>query len=109
PGVPYPTYRAAIIVVGVAVAILLWVLVTRTRLGMLIRAGASNRTMVGALGVNIRLLDTLVFGLGAALAGLAGLIAGPIYSVQPGMGEEILRSEEHTSELQSRFDLVCRL
>ena len=90
PGVPYPTYRAAIIVVGVAVAILLWVLVTRTRLGMLIRAGASNRTMVGALGVNIRLLDTLVFGLGAALAGLAGLIAGPIYSVQPGMGEEIL-------------------
>ena len=90
PGVSYPTYRAAIIVVGVAVAILLWVLVTRTRLGMLIRAGASNRTMVGALGVNIRLLDTLVFGLGAALAGLAGLIAGPIYSVQPGMGEEIL-------------------
>jgi len=90
PGVPYPTYRAAIIVVGVAVAILLWALVTRTRLGMLIRAGASNRTMVGALGVNIRLLYTLVFGLGAALAGLAGLMAGPIYSVQPGMGEEIL-------------------
>src|SRR5712664_3463078 len=90
PGVPYPTYRAAIIVVGVAVAILLWALVTRTRLGMLIRAGASNRTMVGALGVNIRLLYTLVFGLGAALAGLAGLMAGPIYSVQPGMGEQIL-------------------
>ncbi|PYM95596.1 MAG: branched-chain amino acid ABC transporter permease [Candidatus Rokuibacteriota bacterium] len=90
PGVPYPTYRAAIIVVGVAVAILLWALVTRTRLGMLIRAGASNRTMVSALGVNIRLLYTLVFGLGAALAGLAGLMAGPIYSVQPGMGEEIL-------------------
>src|SRR5205814_669390 len=74
PGVPYPTYRAAIIVVGVAVAILLWVLVTRTRLGMLIRAGASNRTMVGALGVNIRLLDTTVFGLGGALAlGVGGL------------------------------------
>ena len=90
PGLPYPTYRAAIILVGVAVAVLLWVLVTRTRLGMLIRAGASNRTMVGALGVNIRLLYTLVFGLGAALAGLAGLMAGPIYSVQPGMGEEIL-------------------
>src|SRR5712664_2588869 len=90
PGVPYPTYRAAIIVVGVTVAILLWALVTRTRLGMLIRAGASNRTMVGALGVNIRLLYTLVFGLGAALAGLAGLMAGPIYSVQPGMGEQIL-------------------
>ena len=90
PGVPYPTYRAGIIVVGVAVAVLLWVLVTRTRLGMRIRAGASNRTMVSALGVNIRLLYTLVFGLGAALAGLAGAMAGPIYSVQPGMGEAIL-------------------
>jgi len=90
PGVPYPAYRAAIILVGVAVAVLLWVLVTRTRLGMRIRAGASNRTMVSALGVNIRLLYTLVFGLGAALAGLAGAMAGPIYSVQPGMGEAIL-------------------
>jgi branched-chain amino acid transport system permease protein len=57
---------------------------------MLIRAGATNRTMVSALGVNIRLLYTLVFGLGAALAGLAGLMAGPIYAVQIGMGEEIL-------------------
>src|SRR5881296_3391184 len=90
PGVPYPAYRAGIILVGVAVAVLLWVLVTRTRLGMRIRAGASNRTMVSALGVNIRLLYTLVFGLGAALAGLAGAMAGPIYSVQPGMGEGIL-------------------
>jgi branched-chain amino acid transport system permease protein len=90
PGVPYPAYRAGIILVGVAVAVLLWVLVTRTRLGMRIRAGASNRTMVSALGVNIRLLYTLVFGLGAALAGLAGAMAGPIYSVQPGMGEAIL-------------------
>jgi len=90
PGVPYPAYRAGILLVGVAVAVLLWVLVTRTRLGMRIRAGASNRTMVSALGVNIRLLYTLVFGLGAALAGLAGAMAGPIYSVQPGMGEAIL-------------------
>ncbi len=90
PGVPYPAYRAGIILVGVTVAVLLWVLVTRTRLGMRIRAGASNRTMVSALGVNIRLLYTLVFGLGAALAGLAGAMAGPIYSVQPGMGEAIL-------------------
>jgi branched-chain amino acid transport system permease protein len=57
---------------------------------MLIRAGASNRTMVAALGVNIRLLYTIVFGLGAALAGLAGLMAGPIYAVQIGMGEQIL-------------------
>jgi branched-chain amino acid transport system permease protein len=90
PGVPYPTYRAGIILVGVAVAVLLWILVTRTRLGMRIRAGASNRTMVSALGVNVRLLYTLVFGLGAALAGLAGAMAGPVYAVQPGMGEAIL-------------------
>jgi branched-chain amino acid transport system permease protein len=90
PGVRYPVYRALIIVVGLLVAAVLWALVTRTRVGMLIRAGASNRAMVGALGVNIRLLYTLVFGLGAALAGLAGLLAGPIYAVQPGMGEQIL-------------------
>jgi branched-chain amino acid transport system permease protein len=89
-GSSYPLYRAVIIVVGLLVAILLWYVVTRTRLGMLIRAGASNRTMVSALGINIRLLYTLVFGFGAALAGLAGLMAGPIYNVQPGMGELVL-------------------
>jgi len=88
--VRYPVYRGLIILVGLAVALLLWVIVSRTRLGMLIRAGASNRTMVAALGVNIRLLYTIVFGFGAALAGLAGLMAGPIYAVQPGMGEQIL-------------------
>jgi branched-chain amino acid transport system permease protein len=66
------------------------VLVMRTRIGMLIRAGASNREMVGALGVNIKLLYTLVFGLGAALAGLAGLMQAPILTVQIGMGENIL-------------------
>ncbi len=89
-GSTYPLYRAVIIAVGLLVAVLLWYVVTRTRLGMLIRAGATNRTMVAALGVNIRLLYTLVFGFGAALAGLAGLMAGPIYNVQPGMGELIL-------------------
>ena len=73
-----------------AVAALLYVLVMRTRLGMLIRAGASNREMVGALGVNIKLLYTLVFGLGAALAGFAGLMQAPILTVQIGMGENIL-------------------
>jgi branched-chain amino acid transport system permease protein len=83
-------YRLAILVVGLSTAIILWYVVTRTRLGMLVRAGASNRTMVGALGVNIKLLYTVVFGVGAALAGLAGLMAGPIYAVQPGMGELIL-------------------
>ena len=90
PGIRYPVYRAVVILVGLLVAVLLWVVVTRTRLGMLIRAGATNRTMVAALGVNIRLLYTIVFGFGAALAGLAGLMAGPIYAVQPGMGEQIL-------------------
>jgi branched-chain amino acid transport system permease protein len=86
----YPLYRLTIIGIGLAVAAALWFVVARTRLGMLIRAGASNRTMVGALGVNIRLLYTIVFGVGAALAGLAGLLSGPIYVVQPGMGELIL-------------------
>src|SRR5690349_24274719 len=112
PGVFYPAYRLSIIVVALAVAALLYIVVMRTRIGMLIRAGASNREMIGALGINIKLLFTLVFGLGAALAGLAGLMQAPILTVQIGMGENILilaRSEEHTSELQSRRDLVCRL
>jgi branched-chain amino acid transport system permease protein len=86
----YPVYRALIIGVGLLAALVLWYVVARTRLGMLIRAGASNRGMVAALGVNIKLLYTAVFGFGAALAGLAGLMAGPIYAVQPGMGELIL-------------------
>jgi branched-chain amino acid transport system permease protein len=90
PGSIYPVYRLTVIAVGLVVGVGLWYMVTRTRLGMLIRAGASNRTMVAALGINIRLLYTVVFGFGAALAGLAGLMAGPIYSVQPGMGELIL-------------------
>ena len=90
PGVPYPTYRVFVIAIGLSVAVLLYLLIGRTRLGMLIRAGASNRTMVAALGVNIRLLYTVVFGIGAGLAGLAGFMAGPIYAVQPGMGEQIL-------------------
>src|SRR5437588_2745319 len=90
PGVQYPTYRIAIILTALAVALFLYVLVMRTRLGMLIRAGASNREMTGALGVNINLLYTVVFGLGAALAGLAGLMQAPIQTVQSGMGENIL-------------------
>jgi branched-chain amino acid transport system permease protein len=89
-GSSYPKYRMAIIFVGLLVALILWYVVTHTRLGMLIRAGASNRAMVAALGVNIRLLYTVVFGFGAALAGLAGLLSGPIYNVQPGMGELVL-------------------
>src|SRR5215472_9696845 len=90
PGVFYPVYRLVIILTTLAVAALLYVLVMRTRIGMLIRAGASNREMVSALGVNIQLLFTLVFGLGAALAGFAGLMQAPILTVQIGMGENIL-------------------
>lgn len=90
PGIYYPTYRLVILVVTLIVALLLYVLVMKTRVGMLIRAGASNREMVGALGVNIKLLYTLVFGLGAALAALAGLMQAPILTVQIGMGENIL-------------------
>jgi branched-chain amino acid transport system permease protein len=90
PGVPYPAYRLAIIVMGLLVAVLLSIVVTRTRTGMLIRAGASNRVMVGALGVNINVLYTLVFGLGAMLAGLSGFMAGPIFAVEIGMGENVV-------------------
>jgi branched-chain amino acid transport system permease protein len=90
PGVYYPAYRLVIVLTTVAVAALLYILVMRTRLGMLIRAGASNREMVGALGVNIKLLYTFVFGLGATLAGFAGLMQAPILTVQIGMGENIL-------------------
>jgi branched-chain amino acid transport system permease protein len=90
PGLFYPVYRLVIIGVTLAVAGLLYGLVMGTRLGMLIRAGASNREMVGALGVNIKVLYTLIFGLGAALAGFAGLMQAPILTVQIGMGENIL-------------------
>lgn len=89
-GVPYPAYRIAIIGVGLLVGLGLWFLLQKTRVGMLVRAGATHREMVRALGVDVRLLYTLVFGLGALLAGLAGLMAGPIFSVQVGMGEQIL-------------------
>jgi branched-chain amino acid transport system permease protein len=90
PGAPYPAYRLAIIGVGIGVAVFLYLLISRTRLGMRIRAGATNREMIGALGVNIKALYTLVFGLGALLAGLAGALAGPILAVETGMGEHIL-------------------
>ncbi len=89
-GIYYPAYRLLIILVSLLVALFLYVVVMRTRLGMLIRAGASNREMAGALGVDIKLLFTLVFALGAALAGLAGLMHAPILTVQIGMGENIL-------------------
>ncbi|HRP21813.1 branched-chain amino acid ABC transporter permease [Alicycliphilus denitrificans] len=89
-GINYPVYRMVIIAVGLLVAVGLYLLIERTRIGMLIRAGASNRSMVAALGVNIGWLNTFIFALGAGLAGLAGAMVGPILSVQPGMGDSIL-------------------
>jgi len=90
PGVPYPAYRLATIAAGLLVAVGLSLFINKTRIGMLVRAGSTHREMVRALGVNIRLLYTLVFGLGALLAGLGGILAAPLLSVQVGMGEQIL-------------------
>ena len=90
PDAPYPVFRLAIIGAGLATALFLYLLIARTKIGMLIRAGASNGQMVRALGVNVRLLFTVVFGLGAILAGFAGLMSGPISSVESGMGEDML-------------------
>jgi branched-chain amino acid transport system permease protein len=90
PGLLYPTYRLVIIAVGIVLSILLYYLVTHTRLGMMVRAGASDRRMISALGINIRDLYTAVFAGGAALAAIAGTMAGPVYSVQIGMGEPVL-------------------
>ena len=89
-GGQYQRYRLAIIGVGIAVAIGLYLLISRTRLGMRIRAGESDREMIGALGVDIGTLYTVVFALGAALAGLAGALVGALQSVQVGMGEPVL-------------------
>lgn len=89
-GLVIPTFRLLIIGTGLAAALGLYWLVTHTRLGMLIRAGASNRTMVGALGINIQLLFSLVFALGATLAGLAGMLIAPITEASIGMGSNII-------------------
>jgi branched-chain amino acid transport system permease protein len=90
PGVPYPQYRLFVMAAGIVIAVLLWQLITRSRLGMQIRAGATHRDMVGALGVNIARLYTVVFGVGALLCGVAGALIGPVRSVQIGMGEDVL-------------------
>ena len=90
PNVPYPIYRLVIIGVGLFVALLMRTLIVKTRTGMLIRAGASNREMVKALGVDIDRLYTIVFGIGTLLAGLAGAMAGPILATEIGMGENIM-------------------
>ncbi len=90
PGLLYPVYRIAIIAAGLATALLLYVLTTRTRIGMLVRAGATNAQMVSALGIDIRRLFMIVFGFGAMLAGFAGAMVAPILSVEPGMGDNLL-------------------
>jgi branched-chain amino acid transport system permease protein len=90
PGLFYPAYRLLIIGVGLAVAVLLWAVVTLSRVGMWVRAGASNRPMAMAMGVNTARLFTVVFGVGAALCALAGALLGPLLAVQVGMGESIL-------------------
>jgi branched-chain amino acid transport system permease protein len=90
PGMPYPAFRLFIIGAGLACAVFLYWLVRGTRVGMLIRAGASDREMAQALGTDVRRLFTLVFGIGAALAAAAGALLGPILAVQVGMGEQIL-------------------
>ncbi|MCC7058628.1 MAG: branched-chain amino acid ABC transporter permease [Burkholderiaceae bacterium] len=90
PGLLYPVWRLVIIASGLAVALLLYFLVTRTRIGMLVRAGSTHADMVSALGVDIRRLFMIVFGFGAMLAGFAGVMIAPILSVEPGMGDTIL-------------------
>jgi branched-chain amino acid transport system permease protein len=89
-GLLYPVWRLVIIASGLAIAAGLYVLVTYTRIGMLVRAGATNARMVSALGVNIERLFMIVFGFGTMLAGFAGIMIAPIISVEPGMGDNIL-------------------
>jgi branched-chain amino acid transport system permease protein len=86
----YPAYRLVIIAFGVAVAALLYLLVAKSRVGMWVRAGAANREMTEALGINVRALFTAVFVFGAALCALAGGLLGPLLAVQVGMGESVL-------------------
>jgi branched-chain amino acid transport system permease protein len=90
PGVSYPTFRLAILIVGLLVAAALYVVISHTRAGMWVRAGASDRPMASAIGVNVQRMFSILFGIGSALAGLAGVMAGPILTVQVGMGEPIL-------------------
>lgn len=90
PGLVYPVYRLVIIAAGIATALLLWLLVERTRAGMLVRAGATHPAIVAVLGVDIGRLFAIVFGFGAMLAGFAGAMAGPVFAVEPFMGDGVL-------------------
>ncbi|WP_152208031.1 branched-chain amino acid ABC transporter permease [Marinobacter changyiensis] len=86
----YPVYRIFAALICIAIAAALYFVVSKTRLGMLIRAGESNREMVEALGVNIKSLYTIVFAIGVMLAAISGIIAAPMRSIVPGMGESVL-------------------
>jgi len=90
PGLQYPAYRLLILASGLALALALYGLVAKTRLGALVRAGASNREMATLMGVDIKRLFTFVFGIGAGLCAVAGVLMGPLLAVQVGMGENIL-------------------
>jgi branched-chain amino acid transport system permease protein len=90
PGLMYSSWRLLLIAVGLVVALLMYVLVQKTRMGALVRAGASNREMSTVMGINVTQLFTLVFGIGAALCAVAGSLLGPLLAVQVGMGENIL-------------------
>jgi branched-subunit amino acid ABC-type transport system permease component len=89
-GRTFPSYRLFVIVFGLAMAVALWLLIERTRLGAIIRAGVYDAEMAAGLGINIHRVFTGVFVFGAALAGLSGVIAGPIQSAYPAMGTSIL-------------------
>ncbi len=89
-GIVYSKYRLAIIIIGLLISVSLFALISKTRFGIQIRAGENDREMISALGINIVKLNTIVFGLGAALAGLSGALIGAIQSVEVGMGEPIL-------------------
>jgi branched-chain amino acid transport system permease protein len=89
-GLNYPIWRLCIIAAGLLIAAGLWFVVAKTRVGMRIRAGATNADMVSALGVDVRRLFSIVFGFGAMLAGFAGVMVAPILSVEPGMGDSVL-------------------
>ena len=90
PETPYPAYRLGVIIVGLLCAVGIHLLVSRTRIGAMVRAGANNPEMTAALGINIITLFRFIFATGACLAGVAGMMLGPLTAVQPGMGEPLL-------------------
>ena len=89
-GHPFPIFRIAVIAVAVVIAVVLWALLERTRLGAMIRAGVDDPAIARVVGIRVSLLFTVVFALGAGLAGFAGVIGGPILSVYPGLDQDML-------------------